>query len=138
MVVSFMRAVSPLLLFVLHTEIIVKKNCINSHGHFRSTNFGDYSACIFVYEKQVGRSTITSRRHDKLRTTGNFVTDVSQCYDTINAGTSFLGGENVRASKSIFHFHLCCNWWSYASIRNREVARRGFSRISNCNLSVLN
>ena len=88
-----MREVSPSLLFVLHTEIIVKMNCKNSHGHFRSTNFGDYGVCIFVYEKQVGCSTTTSRCHDKL----NFV-------ETINARTSFLGGENVRASK----INLCC------------------------------
>ena len=33
-----MREVSPSLLFVLHTEKIVKMNCKNSHGHFRSTN----------------------------------------------------------------------------------------------------
>ena len=83
-----MREVSPSLLFVLHTKIIVKINCKNSHGHFRSTDFGDYSACIFVYENQVGCSTTTSRCHDKL----NFVV-------TINAGISFLRGETVRASK---------------------------------------
>ena len=51
MVVPFMREVSRSLLFILHTEIIVKINCKNSHGHFRSTNFGDYSAFLCTRSK---------------------------------------------------------------------------------------